>query len=286
MRPIKKRGNHPPYSTTKTFSFMGAAAAAIKKVVPGSSGTNVPIADCLDAWLLQVKGQNPKGGTLADQTTAVKAIQSHVGNMYKQASVPLTQELGAFCSFCETPLSSLLEVEHCAPKSEYPIFSLDWENFLLSCSPCNISKGSIPSRTIVQGWLGKTSPTEAEFYDEIRKNRYVWADRESHAYRWLPVKMEYYDSNSGSWQVLQKNQAYNLHNIELSRDIAKREVKARIYDDPTQKTYHDYLVRVVASGTSSRGTEMVKLCKLNEAGKLTSTHDRRVMNRTLAWLRC
>lgn len=288
MRPIKKRSNSPPYSTRMDFSFSGSAATAIKKVLAITSAKNVPIADCLNAWLLQVEGKNPLGGTLADQTRAVKAIQGHVGNMYKLASVPLTQELGAFCSFCETPLPGLLEVEHCAPKSEYPTFSVVWDNFLLACSPCNIGKGNVPSRSVVRGWLGKRSITEQQFYDEIRQNRYVWADLETQAYRCLPLKMEYYDSQSQSWNDVNMGVAANPQNLVLSHDIGKRELIGRLYNpsDPMLRTYDDWPVRIVTQGTSSRADEMIKLCKLNENGNMASTYDRRVLNRTIVWFRC
>jgi 5-methylcytosine-specific restriction endonuclease McrA len=288
MRPIKKRSNNPPYTTTKNFTFSGAAASVVKKVLAISSANKVPIADCLDGWLLQVMGKKPLGGTLADQSRAVKAIQNHVGNTYKLASVPLTQELGAFCSFCETPLSGLLEVEHCAPKSEYPTFALHWDNFLLACSACNIGKGNTPSRSVVRGWVGKGRLTEQQYYDEIRQNHYVWADLETQSYRWLPLQMEYYDNHSGSWNDVQMDKAANPENLVLSNELAKREVVARIYDpnDKMMKTYDDYSVRIVTAGQSSRAQEMIKLCKLNENGKMTSTYDRRVTNRTILWFRC
>lgn len=287
MRPVTKRGNHPPYNTATTFSFSGAAASAIRRILPGSTGKNVPIQDCLDAWLRQVKGQKPLGGTVADQTRAVTAIQNRVGGVYKLASVPLTQELGAFCSFCETPLSGLLEVEHCVPKSEYPTFALDWDNFLLSCSPCNGSKGNTPSRSTVQGWLGKMRLTEQDYYQEIRQNHYVWADLESRSYRWLPLSLERYDSVGDTWHPVPMDEAANPDNVLLPYDIAKREVQARICDphDPTGNTSNDWVVRVVTSGTAPRADEMVRLCRLNENGKLTSTYDRRVMNRTIQWFR-
>jgi 5-methylcytosine-specific restriction endonuclease McrA len=287
MRPVKKPRDQPPYSISTTFSFSGAGASAVAKVAGFTSTNNVPIQDCLDAWLRQVKGQKPLAGTRADQARAVAAIQNHVGKTYKLASIPLIRELGAFCSFCETPLPGLAEVEHCVPKSEYPLFALLWENFLISCSPCNSSKGNVPSRSLVRNWISKGAPGEQDYYNEIRNNHYVWADLHSKSYRWLPLCMEYYDTVSGSWNVLPVKDAANLDNQQLSSDPSTRKVRARIYDpeDATMRTHKDHSVRVVFCATCTRAREMISLCKLNEHGNLASSYDRRVMNRTIVWFR-
>ena len=48
------------------------------------------------------------------------------------------------CAFCETKPgeSGNIEVEHFIPKSLYPDFAFDWNNFLPVCRKCNESKRS------------------------------------------------------------------------------------------------------------------------------------------------
>jgi 5-methylcytosine-specific restriction endonuclease McrA len=290
MRPIAKGLSSPLYGSHTTFSFDGATAPIVQKVLRLPSAVNVPISDCLDAWLRQVKGDKPLGGTRADQDKAVKTIQNHVAALYKLASVPLTQEFGAFCSFCETPLPGLLEVEHCVPKSEYPIFATEWKNFLLACNPCNSAKRNAPSRSMAQGWLGALAPSEQDYYDEIRLKHYVWPDMVNDSYSWHPVALQCYEDASSSWKALALDRAMHLDNYIVSSDVVTREVKARIYDpsDPQPGRHNDYLVRVVVgvAGDTVRADEMIKVCKLNEQGNVASTYDRRMFNRTQTWFRC
>lgn len=48
------------------------------------------------------------------------------------------------CAFCECIPSEggNIEIEHFKPKSEYPEFTFEWDNFLPACRKCNGSKGS------------------------------------------------------------------------------------------------------------------------------------------------
>src|SRR5580692_10939437 len=107
MRPVQKSTANANYSEPTTFTFSGRAVNPIKKALKRSSAVNVPVKDCLAAWLRQVEGSRPLGGTKADQIQAVAAIRNKVTAAYKLAAVPLTEELGPFCSFCETPVRGL-----------------------------------------------------------------------------------------------------------------------------------------------------------------------------------
>jgi hypothetical protein len=182
----------------------------------------------------------------------------------------------------------LLEVEHCVPKSEYPSFALDWENFLLSCNPCNTAKGTVPSRSTVRSWAPSPLTNERGFYSEIRSQHYVWADIGGTSYRWLPLVLEFYDPRSSTWRVLPMSEAAHLDNKHLSSSIAQREVQAMIYDTAS-KTQVQRIVRTqlgLSAAAAARGREMLQLCSLNENGNLRSTYDRRVLNRTGAWFQC
>jgi len=289
MRPVHKNPGNSGYKLPLTFSFLGKCVKSVKKVLNMPAATNVPVPVCLNGWHRYAVGDKSLPGTKAEQSEAVKAIQDKVANSYKCAAVPLTQELGPFCSFCETPLPGLLEVEHCVPKSEYPMFSLAWNNFLLACSPCNTAKGNVPSRSAVRAWAQSPITSENEFYAEVRLRHYVWADIGGQSHSWLPVQLEAYDAQMRAWNAVPMNQAAHLDNTVISHDISKREVKARIFD-PASNSHLPRIVRSQvarpAGSNAGRAIEMVKLCDLNENGTLTSTYDRRVLNRTLAWFRC
>jgi len=288
MRPVQKGGSHPKYLVPAKFTFSGSAAGPIKRALSLASAIDVPLSDCLDAWLRQVRGDKPLGGTRSDQIEAVQAIRTKVTTSYKRAAVPLTEKLGDFCSFCETPVLGLLEVEHCVPKSEYPTFALEWTNFLLACSPCNTAKANVPSRSTVRGWAKTPITDEQGYYDEIRSRHYVWADVGGRSHRSLPVCLESYDPGGDTWTVLPMDQAAHLDNNIISFDIGKREVRAGIYDPKTNGQVQRIVrARLVPSGASTtRGQEMVNLCALNENGNLASPYDRRVLNRTKAWFLC
>jgi len=67
-------------------------------------------------------------------------LMNFVGD-HRKAKLPLTEQLGCYCSFCETPAPlGSLEVEHILPKSIYPESEFVWENFLLACRNCNATK--------------------------------------------------------------------------------------------------------------------------------------------------
>lgn len=76
---------------------------------------------------------------------------------YRDAIGDLEDRLGTYCSYCERRLPISLAVEHVCPKSLYPDFELDWDNFLLGCANCNSVKGD----------------------KDIKLGDYVWPDRDN-----------------------------------------------------------------------------------------------------------
>lgn len=67
---------------------------------------------------------------------------------YTEARGELINRLGEYCSYCEMQLDSSLAVEHVKPKKPQGSDTidtsrlLDWNNFLLSCTNCNSTKGN------------------------------------------------------------------------------------------------------------------------------------------------
>lgn len=290
MRPVMK-GPDPGYAPNNYFQFGGGNVAAVTAFVAPLPGYLIrfPVAPCLQVVLDQLLGNPlPHGVLPAQRLQASAAIQGAIENMYKQASVPLTTQLGAFCSYCETPLPGLLEVEHCVPKACYPTFSTSWDNFLLSCGPCNTAKANTPDRLTAAGWAGGV-PTEQDLYNAIRNNHYTWPDLTDQSYRWMPLVLQY-DSGAGGWQDIATAQSINENIYITATDIATRVVTA--YIDPTGGgVYANHSVRVVVRSATGglpvdRAQETIALCNLNGVGDPASTYDRRMMNRTLAWFSC
>jgi hypothetical protein len=57
------------------------------------------------------------------------------------AKPELLQRIGRYCSYCEKPLTQLIDVEHILPKTHFPQLKTNWHNFLISCRVCNDIKG-------------------------------------------------------------------------------------------------------------------------------------------------
>lgn len=62
---------------------------------------------------------------------------------YANARGDLIERLGQYCSYCGQRLGASLAVEHVQPKALYPHLRLEWTNFLLACTNCNSTKGSL-----------------------------------------------------------------------------------------------------------------------------------------------
>lgn len=285
MRPVNKgdRGNDYPYDldtdlkTVKPFTFQ-------KQAIVNLVGTKPTLEQVLvNIWLRMVKlNPNKRPSDYDDLNAALPRVKEVIGDTYKQASVPLTTRLGAFCSFCESPVTGLLEVEHIAPKAEYPTYSVIWENFLLACSACNTAKSNIPSRSTVRAWLGNNAPTERQYYDEITKRHYIWPDKDKDAYSGFSVDLYYQSQPSNQWKKLLEQDSVDFENIHLGTDINHRTVRAKIKIGQKYFT-RNVEVRLSPNNNNKYAKEMIELCKLNDLGNTGSTYDRRVVNRTEAW---
>jgi uncharacterized protein (TIGR02646 family) len=61
---------------------------------------------------------------------------------YGHARPYLTRRIGAYCSYCERPMSSDRAIEHVRQKHRNPELEREWTNFLLACRNCNSNKGT------------------------------------------------------------------------------------------------------------------------------------------------
>lgn len=298
MRPIDK-GDGSSYTATIPNSFDFGRYGATKKdayeycvteglliATPPETYTALS-SDCLNFWLNVVKNGIDKKPTSqrtdSDKKilTVKEMILDKVTAVYKQAGVPMVQTIGDFCCYCDTPIPGLLEVEHRCPKSQYPTFSMNWGNFLMSCGPCNNTKRDNPDRATVESWP-KIDPIENEddYKDEII-NHYEWADIDANPYDYIVPAL--YANQSGSWIEVAEDYALDLNNIVVSYDLTSRTVKANLYAKDKQPFLNVdvcVLIKKVSTGTRS---DIIDLCGLNNPGNTDSTYDRRMVNRTKAW---
>lgn len=86
----------------------------------------------------------------------------------------LIKHIGAYCSYCEAPISNDSAVEHKVPKNTkrgFPKFATQWRNLLIACHSCNSAKEQRPYR--VDAFRPRT---EEDFFLNTMKH-WVWPDR-------------------------------------------------------------------------------------------------------------
>jgi uncharacterized protein (TIGR02646 family) len=62
---------------------------------------------------------------------------------YAHARPHLLRRMGAWCCYCEIPLTSTLAVEHVVAKAPSPGLITTWTNLLLVCNNCNATKNDL-----------------------------------------------------------------------------------------------------------------------------------------------
>ena len=288
MRPITKPPANALYKLPKSLVFAGGNAALLQKtagITLASANYSIGLSDALDLLLEDAQGNRLRHLNGNEQTTLVKGLMNQVTNVYKTAAAPLTQDLGAFCSYCGSDLPGLIEVEHTVPKAPYPKFATDWDCFLLSCGPCNTSKSNAPSRADVIKATHLSAPTERDLYDLIRKKRYVWPDLDPTCWVDLPVQLEYFDTTLSDWVSLAAADAMNLGNTLIAYDVINHKVLADVSVGGVMTSNVQVAVKVRDTAGKLWTTEMIDLMQFNEdvVKPTTGTYDRRQMNRTRAW---
>lgn len=294
MRPINRdKGGQGAYPytlnsdlSTVDYDFPKKPYAAVAKRVFGQDSASIQ--ECLDTWLTVAKTKNQQmvaPNNLGDLQSITKAIKSRVGDTYGESRNQLFQNLGGYCSYCEIPLPSTVEVEHVAPKAQYPVFSIAWENFTLSCGPCNKrpAKGDQPSRAyVVQNWLGNIQPVnEIDYYTEVR-GHYYWPDTDNGAYTSLLPILQYKSVQTGNWLTMADDRSVLLDMRHDKKSDTTRTVHADVWINGTTKAKRE--VRVMIKSINAASQSMIDLCLLNSPGSTTGgLADRRRIQRTEAW---
>ncbi|HEX8172015.1 MAG TPA: HNH endonuclease signature motif containing protein [Thermoanaerobaculia bacterium] len=274
----------PPNLSWQRYNSKGGQTPAWTALSAVTGSTSDPLVLTLTNALqlaLNVKVGVTTGGYA---TAAAAAVRDKATDVYKTASGPLATAIGTFCSFCETSVPNLLEVEHVANKANYPTYMTAWENFVLACSPCNSRKGDDPLRAVAAQFppppaLDPNSASDAAFYDRIRQ-QYAWPDWWDGTFQFFWIDFQMSADNGATWESMTYADAADLEdNYLVGSDLNQRRVWANLRHDGI--LYYNVPVAVVVQPW---GANLVGLCGLNEPGLSPNlTYDRRMFNRTLAW---
>lgn len=144
------------------------------------------------------------------------------------------------CAFCECIPSEggNIEIEHFKPKSEYPEFTFEWDNFLPSCRKCNGSKGT--HNTVLEPIINP--------YDIDPKNAFHFVDIEIKA------------SNTGIKQIAEKTiEVCGLNTLRLWKPRAEILLSLRIFSKAIEEAIEE-----LADADTQRKEE-IRINKLREA---------------------
>lgn len=288
MRPVTKLpGNSvavQAYYTPKTnFRFnKGAAKTYVKQKF---KTTNPTATQCLTD-LRRINGKTINTRT-AGEKAFKKSMDKKMGKEYIKAADPLMFFLGNYCSYCETTIKQLAEVEHVKPKSTLTNLALDWDNFLLSCGPCNNAKSNKPSLTDVQALLNK-APTLAEYQDAL-DDYYIWPDKDLKTFRWIQYRL--HRVTGAGTASLAANQQTSLGHTNALLDPVARTVTADILN-PNNNVSTNRSVRVIATGTGGASAKpgnaaaaqrSLDLMQINQLRGDRHSYDSRVLRKTKCW---
>lgn len=281
MRPVVKL-QPPTFRPPTNLTFAGSNRQVMLDVMKTVSPS---LDDCLVRWSTVVELELQQQAVPPRWQEAADAIEAAVADRGYQGAGPfLLATLGEYCSYCESWLSTQVAVEHVAPKSQFPMYSCSWDNFLIACTACNSNKNARPSRAQAYAWAQTPllpSPGEVDCYSALRYNHYVWPDVQADSYQVLVPEL-FWRSPAGQFELLIGGMGTNPQSRLSPRrppDPATGTVWADLSDGAT--VYPDIQVEVHMVPANARAIEAVALTDLNDRQRGIS--DRRVYNRTLAW---
>lgn len=303
MRPLLRPGRpgtYPDFSVTSTYQQLiddlwevniARPSAQIRTALNIARPTAISLADV--TWGLRLIAINPPprrkrnaDGTPPPRPTALQAardaLMRRVVNQYSEANDPLRAGLGRFCSYCEQTLSEFIATEHVVPKAPWPLTSVSWDNFLLSCRACNSFKWDHPDRDELAAWRLNPAPADdLESYREIR-GYYLWPDTSVNAYRGL-LPVLYYRSTTG-WQPVPTR--LSVADGVRCVDHGREPDKIVIADIPSRGRIVRAQVRVllVAGGVDATFADRtLRVNKMDLTG-VNKGDDSRMWDRTQRWL--
>ncbi|MBV7529639.1 HNH endonuclease [Chitinophaga sp. sic0106] len=300
MRPVLMNQNPsytiPALMKTQTAAIIQGLTFYAIQPVSGNGTTNTYNTGQVLNQLATLTAQNggaakwanlpPTGKSLVE--SLILYFSNNDTMKYGNARGSLIQNYGEYCSYCGMPVQdSALAIEHCLPKSVFPSEMLYYTNFFLACPSCNTQKGDKPSWADSVTWATRYNgaPTNLAQVMAGGMDRQVWPTNANMAWAGLP--MVFYNLNSNT--ILSNNSALDLGNrlVGVSQNIVTAKiigfaqalpVAAQVGTNPGGNSPNQAQFQAMEDN-------FIDIVKLNlfEADNYS---DRRVTNRTLAWLSC
>lgn len=240
--------------------------------------------------LITLTGQNngaPNWGNLsANNKTLVAALINYFsenGTMkYGNARGSLIDNYGQYCGYCGTPVQdAALAIEHCLPKAVFPSQMLFYTNFFLACPSCNSYKGSTPTYVASYQWAVQYIANPPTIQNVLTGGfqRQLWPNSGLIAWQGFPSYL--YDKTNGG--MINLGTSLNLNNYQVS--VIQNTVQANIVG------YAQTITVAANIDTNAfnnaiwqlQETNFINIVQLN-AFQPNLYSDRRVTNRTIAWL--
>ncbi|EAY28289.1 hypothetical protein M23134_03550 [Microscilla marina ATCC 23134] len=270
--------------------------------------------------LIYVQRHYAPSSNKTDNILSYTAVTADAGRGYRQAKPSLIRSTGLYCAFCESPIQDgrTADIEHKMPKSVFPTEALDWENFVLACKVCNSDnkKEKIVNNTheVAPGTDYKRNAFVPA--NNTLKSYSVYRDNSRNEVLW-PDAWHSFNDGTGNTQYNLSFQAfdYQLFSgpgasgplLNVSLDNIQNQTKSKvsvanvagsetlqidftgfegILDQTNVRVHTTDLANLPQNhnnvGIQAARQHIVDICGLDKIGSISN--DRRVVNRTKAWL--
>jgi 5-methylcytosine-specific restriction endonuclease McrA len=212
------------------------------------------------------RGQRKKKQKTDDAYIIADVRGAGKNDLYGTFRGPLIARLGKYCSYCEIPMGTGLQVEHKDPKSQSQNIysSTDWNNLVLACPACNYTK--------------KDHPKGNETLDD-----FVWPDGlvgDNNNNNAVSNKVQFSPDPNLSTFV------YTLHtNVAATLTTTDANGNAAVQNLPPQ----DAVIVTPGNNQAQRAQLTINMLNLNGGYSnnalafYTQASDRRIQYRTAAW---
>ncbi len=197
---------------------------------------------------------------------------------YGNARGPLIQNFGEMCSYCEmTVQDSSLAVEHVLPKAVFPGVMINYDNFLLACPVCNSVKGSKPTYNESFVWAVNQFGIPFPTYQDILN---AGVDRST-----SPALNNAYIGFAPNLYGVNNNLIPRQNSLDVTNSYVStinNQVRANI-NGLGQIIVSNFFNGVGNALAQLQNTNLLTMVGLNRV-VVGEFSDRRVANRTVAWL--
>lgn len=254
----------------------------------------------MDGQNHEVDYTGPSRIRIPTSRTTLRLMKKAFKPDYGKARRDLIDQLGQYCCYCESPVSSFLAIEHRLPKSLFPEQAYVFSNFLLACDACNATKHARPDHADTQDGEGHPMLSDAASAALNNVDNIAWpqlyaatGNDGDEAIRPVTIELWNIRGNSGgsrstAWQRELDEEEANAYvdafiNGTLFIDEGYIRLKPGATDVLGARVVSNYMLDEVTAVAVERLIDIVGLNSTDKVGKNYSI-DRRIEMRTLAML--